>query len=145
MVIHRQTYAIRSPLATHFRKATCEEVDCSAWRNGWTLLIDGLSADLYYTATHSGRKYREVLITASEVMAPLYPTAGRYLVFEAHQPCFASNSHRVTLERPAFYFVGRHPKQQPLQIARARQLNDVDFVDHMQEHLDHIREEIERG
>lgn len=34
------TYSIVRPTATHQRVATCAEVECPHWRNGWTTAID---------------------------------------------------------------------------------------------------------
>lgn len=144
MYRQHQTYAIRSPQGTHYRPATCEEVNCSAWRDGWWLRGDLLPDVLKATVVNSGKRYERLVITSAEVNE-VYPEAGEYWVFEAGQACFRSGQHTVRLERPAFYFVGKHPVQQQLQIARATPMAEVDFVDHMGTHLDQLRTRIERG
>lgn len=94
-----KTYQIAAPIDTHTRKATCEEIGCTAYRDGWTYAKSGLIAeDLYELVTHAGKRYREVKLDDS---------AEIYLVFEPDQPCFQAASHRISLERPQFFFAGR--------------------------------------
>jgi len=56
-----QSYTMSLPLSTHWRPATCEEVDCPDFINGFVLTVD-TSTDLgqkqYYYVTHDkSRKY----------------------------------------------------------------------------------------
>jgi hypothetical protein len=39
------TYQVSAPVATHYRPATCEEVDCDAYRYGWVTVLDESTAD----------------------------------------------------------------------------------------------------
>lgn len=88
-----QTHAILSPIRTHFRPATCVEVECRHYEHGWTLRTAGLAADMVAAARHSGRHYTE---TADEHGAPV-------LHFAAGQPCFRASEHRVRLDREPVY------------------------------------------
>lgn len=92
-----KTYAISSPLSTHYRDGTCEEAGCLAQRHGWQTNVDE-ATDLgekqaHYIRKLSGRRFRErrteIGLTAFE--------------FEAGQRCFAA--HKVPLDRPEFYIV----------------------------------------
>lgn len=127
------TYSIRQPLNTHFRIATCEEVDCWAWRNGWRIRVEGtLPADLH-AAQHSGRAWRHVRVDATE----------SYLVYEAGQRCFTT--HRVNLDRPAFFLMGRgdyrsfNPRQAKLYT------DEDEWVETFSCHLDELHERLNKG
>lgn len=128
-----QTYAIRSPLQTHTRRATCAEVDCPANANGWQYRVQSLTPSDLYAAEHAGKRFRRVHIAEGE----------DYLVFEAGQPCFAK--HRVSLDRPEFYFVGRGDRRSFTPTLAREHTRPIDWVDDMQNHFDKLRTEIEKG
>lgn len=133
-----KTYAVRSPLATHHRRATCAEVNCADYINGWYLALDGLPQDLLYIATHSGRKYVQ-----GEVLLPTGPA--KALIFEAGQECFRSSTHTVSLQRPEFFFAGRGDHRSFSHL-KAQQFDKPEhFVEDFATHLDRIKREIERG
>ena len=90
-----RTFQISAPIATHFRPATCAEVDCPNWLNGWRVQAETLTPDLLHAAKTSGRRYRE------ESLAP----GATWLVFESGQPCFRSGQHRTPIGRPELYIV----------------------------------------
>jgi hypothetical protein len=94
-----KTFQIASPVATHFRQATCAEAECTAYKEGWTYKkADLVAQNLLYLVTHAGKKYREqTLDEGGEI----------YLVFESGQVCFQARAHRVSLQRPEFYLAGR--------------------------------------
>lgn len=92
-----KTYAIASPISTHYRDGTCEEVGCLAQRHGWQTSVDE-STDLgqkqaHYIRKLSGRSFTE---TRNELGLTVFS-------FVAGQECF--NTHKVSLERPEFYAV----------------------------------------
>lgn len=90
-----QTYGIVSPLETHFRPASCAEVDCEPYRHGWRIRLEGLTPQDVHAATHSGRRWRRVEVGPAET----------YLEYEAGQACFRAATHRKSLERPELYVV----------------------------------------
>lgn len=130
-----KTFRIASPLATHFRPATCEEFNCKAFNEGWTYSKADLEREnLLYVVTHAGKRYREMALAD-----------GIYLVFEPGQKCFQERTHRVPLNRPEFYFAGRgdfrsfsHRKAQVF-------TRPEDWVDSFSHQLDWINSEIEKG
>lgn len=136
-----KTFRVASPLATHFRPATCEEYKCEAFHNGWTYRKADLEREnLLYVVTHAGKRYREM-----EEPTGIGIETATYLVFEPGQKCFQERMHRVPLDRPEFYFAGRgdyrsfsHRKAQAF-------TRPVDWVDSFANHLDMIKTEIERG
>jgi len=88
-----KTYQILSPLSTHWRLASCEEVDCEHYRSGWRVRVEGLPPEMVHTAKSSGRKYVEQHVADGET----------WLVFEAGQPCFKASQHRVPVGRPSLF------------------------------------------
>lgn len=92
-----QTFQVTSPLATHTRAATCEDVQCGAYARGWRMKLD-LGTDLgqrqaQYIKHQSGRSFK-VLSQVDGLVE---------LEFAANQPCF--QDHRVSNDRPEIYRV----------------------------------------
>jgi hypothetical protein len=133
-----KTYAIRSPLGTHSRRATCAEVNCEAFQNGWTIPKANLSDRDIHLIRQSGRQYQEVYGNDYGV------GEGRFFVFAPGQPCFRFQSHRVSLDRDPFFFVGRGYLGLNTHTARQHRKAD-DWRDDMAQHLDGIRTIRERG
>lgn len=127
-----KTHAIRAPLATHFRIASCAEIECTAYREGWNYHKQTMSDIQLYTVTHSGRRWREMNI------APGFT----YIIFEPGQRCF--ETHRVSVGRPEFFFIGRGDSR-VFQTNKATQYKPNDFVDEWANHLDKIAKRIMRG
>lgn len=136
-------YRIVAPLATHWRAATCEEVECTYYLDGWQLRADSLSEADRHAVDTSGRHYKVLRIAEGET----------WLVFEAGQPCFRQwmpgqqfieGHHRVPNNRPEAYlrsagdwrlYLGSHCR-----FDRGDQWRD-DFA----EHQDKLATQKERG
>lgn len=137
-----KTYTLSAPIKSHFRRATCAEADCIAYREGWTIPLAGIDPKLEYIARHSGKRFREAELAG-----------GKYLVFEPGQDCFRMHDHFVSLEREPFYLVGRgdwRAKNSEFAARRwereARQhANGEDWVDDFANHQDRINTVVERG
>jgi hypothetical protein len=133
-----KTYGMSMPLKTHWRAATCEEVDCEAWRNGWVTTVD-LSTDLgkkqYDLITHD----RERRYTMQRVSLTLVK-----FVYGPGFPCFARSQHRTPLPRPARYIVAHGDWRGYLERPRVHQRAE-DWVEDFALHHDQIRTAIERG
>src|SRR5262245_61194764 len=129
-----QTYSIRAPLATHWRDATCAEVDCPQHLHGWLTAVDETTelgqAQAGYIRARAGRRYIERRT----------PTHTEFL-FEAGQRCFAP--HKVPLEREPLFIV-RLGDWRGYGPARVHARAD-DWIEDMQESLDKIRDARERG
>lgn len=131
-----KTYALRLPKETHYRKATCQEVECEANLNGWMTTLD-LSTDLgerqaKYIRLHSGRTF-----TVTENL-PLIR-----LTFPPGQQCFAD--HQVPLEREPFFIV-RDGDWRGNPTGRRRQHTSAqDWIDDFGEHQQKIADAIEQG
>jgi len=133
-----KTYTISAPKNTHFRPATCEEVDCKHHREGWVSAIDESTdlgkAQAYFIRNKSGRHFKE-----NRDQAP----GLTMFVFEAGQRCFAQ--HDMRLDRPELFIVrdGDHrgnPTGRSKQHARPD-----DWVEDFAEHQQTLADQIEKG
>lgn len=131
-----KTYAIASPIETHYRDATCREVDCGNYKHGWKTVLDVSKADHARTANwirlQSGRHY-----TFTQVGTIVT------FVFQKEQRCFTP--HKVKLEREEFFLVtGGDWRGNPLNIP-VRQHKPDNWVDDFANHQDKIATRIQRG
>lgn len=131
-----KSYELRSPLATHWRDATCAEVDCPAHAHGWVTTVD-VATELgrqqaNYIRLHSGRHF-----TAEETGTLVAFT------FPAGQTCFAQ--HKVPLGRPEFYrVVGGDWRGNPRGEVR-NHANAADWQDDFANHQDKLATEAQKG
>lgn len=129
-----QTYEIKAPAATHWSKATCQQVDCPDFLNGWRVRVEGLDPELLHAAEHSSRRYRRLDVGPGET----------WLVFEAGQPCFRAAAHRRRTGRPELYVVRGGDWRQHTGMIR-QHVNADDFVDDWANHQRRIADTIEKG
>lgn len=135
-VTEYKTYAVATPQETHFRKASCREVECLAHQNGWRTCVD-TSTDLgarqaNYIRLHSGRAYTVI------ESAPLVT-----FVFPAGQECF--NTHRVRLDKPELYVARDGDWRGNPTGRRLVHKNGDDWLDDFANHQDAISTLIQRG
>lgn len=88
-----KSYRMVRPKDTHFKEATCNDVDCPHYNFGWFTTVPIGSPQEHYIRNQSGRQF-----TASSEDG-LNVT----FVFPAGQKCF--QQHRVPLERPAISLI----------------------------------------
>lgn len=134
-----QSYEIRSPAATHWRAASCAEIDCPHHLSGWQTTVDERTElgakQAYYIRKLSGLGFLEVRredgLTRFE--------------FEAGQRCFSSgdDTHRVQV-RPENYLVRGGDWRGNLGLIR-RHSGARDWVDDFGEHQQNIADRIEKG
>jgi hypothetical protein len=138
-----KTYHIARPAPTHFRKADCREVECAAWRNGWTTVIDvaraaraGLPSggdQANYIRLHSGRHYT-------------HTQTGTLVTFRfpPGQQCFTA--HQVPVGRePVFAVTGGDWRGNPRGTAPVRFRSPRQFVDDFAEHQSRLADRMKRG
>lgn len=126
-----QTYRVDIPLDTHWRKATCAEVDCPHYLDGWVTRVPTDSADERLVRA-SGRK-------------PLHVHRdGGFTVFTfaAGTACFRAATHRMQLDRPALFRLTDGDWRWQ---GNARSFNAADWVDHFANHQDKIATAVNRG
>lgn len=133
----RTTYQLLAPLETHWRPATCAEVDCPAYLYGWLTVVDPASdlgqRQAHYIRTQSGRKFTEE------------PTPGGIeFRFEPGQICF--RQHQAPLEREPLYVVrGGDHRGDPLGIGAREHTRPEYWVEDFAEHQQALADAHERG
>ena len=133
---HYKTYQVAAPLATHYRKATCKEVQCDAWAKGFVSKID-VSTPLgqrqaKYIEGKSGRRF----LSTQDGTVITYR-------FPFGQECF--RPHHVPLEREPFFVVkGGDFRGNPRGIPAVRR-SMSDWVDDFANHQNGVAEVRERG
>lgn len=135
-----KTYGMSLPLPTHWRNATCDEVDCEAYRGGWVTTVD-LSTDLGQKQADYIRHDRSR--QASEQRTGLSEAK---FVYGPGQRCFAADDHRVPLDRaPRFVVAGGdwrgNPRGTPVQVHR----NASEWCEDFAEHQDRLATAIRKG
>lgn len=127
-----KTWQVAAPRATHFRRATCEEVGCLNHHHGWKTVVDE-TTDLgqrqaHYIRRESRRRYVEERTPA-----------GTVFTFEAGQVCFNAGQHVVSLERPFLYVVRDGDwRGNPRGTPARRHANPHDWADECAEHMDRL-------
>ncbi len=130
-----KTYQIVSPLQTHWRKATCAEIDCPHYINGWRVRVEGLPPEMLHAARTAGRKYTELNVSENE----------NWLVFESGQPCFRAAEHRKLLDKQEI-FVVRDGDHRGNPTGRVRKhVRGSDWQEDFAEHQEKIAKRIEQG
>lgn len=108
-----KTFKILQPLATHYREARCEEVECRNNRDGWVTLLDEANpahAGLFASLQASGRQYERMRSEeAAERTGMTFPPGLTAFVFRPGQQCF--ERHNVGLGRDPMFIhdAGRGP------------------------------------
>lgn len=133
-----QTFSINAPLSTHWRPATCEEVDCEAYLNGWKSVIDD--------STAQGVLQRDFIRAKSERRFTESRNEAGLLVFDfpAEQPCFARANHRVRLDRQERFLIQGGDFRQRIGRATEERRPEI-WVERFAENQNRIIEVQERG
>ena len=133
-----KTYQILQPRKTHFRPATCQEVDCPNFEYGWQTTVD-VGTELgrkqaNYIRLHSGRSFTYDHRKGGTLVT---------FVFASGQKCFAE--HRVSLYREPIYRIkGGDWRGNPRKVP-AIPLRGSAWVDDFGENQIKVKERIERG
>lgn len=126
------TFSISQPSDRGVREA-CEDAGCLAWRRGWEMQIDERTTlgagQASYIRWQSGRTFKESR-TAAGLSVFRFPPGQR---------CF--QEHRTF---PQFFRVRRGDWRENLGLVREHTRAD-DWVEHMQENLDSVRDDQARG
>jgi hypothetical protein len=145
-----KTYRVASPVGTHWREATCAEVDCERWRDGWDTIVDeGTGLGMQQAAY-----IRAECVSVLAVVQPGDPRRrysesrgedGRTVFsFPPGQQCFAGEPHRVRLARPELYLVRGGDWRANTGLIR-RHTGPADWVEDFAENQDRITTVINRG
>jgi hypothetical protein len=136
-----RTYQIVTPLATHFRPASCEEVDCPDYLQGWVTKLDESTPEGQGHAAFIRRELRG-RYSFTEDREPAGLTA---FTFPPGQACFRQRQHRTRIDRPE-HFLRRDGdwRGNPTGAVR-RHTSAADWQEDFAEHQDRIATAIERG
>jgi hypothetical protein len=135
-----KTYELRQPLATHFRVATCAEVDCPQWAHGWQTGFDLTDAEQVglanWVRNRSGLIFTFVQLETRVVFS-----------FPQGQQCLRSRvrPHRLPLDRDPIALVrGGDWRGNPRREGRKHVRLD-DWVDDFASHQDRLATRLEQG
>lgn len=132
-----RTYQMTQPLDTHYRVATCQEVDCSSYANGWKMGFD-LHDDDRAAAARWIRDKSGYAFTYE-----LTPDERRVIfTFAAGQQCF--QTHRVFLERDPFMMIRGGSLGRWTGVKQAF-TNPMSFLDSWATDLDKLNDRREQG
>lgn len=130
-----KTYQITAPLATHWRPASCAEVECDQYMNGWRVRVEGLPAEMVHTARTCGRKFSELEVSENE----------HWLVFESGQSCFRTKQHRVPVGKPELFVVRDGDFRGNPTGNRRTHSRPEHWVEDFQEHQARIADAVQKG
>jgi hypothetical protein len=124
-----KSFSLRRPLTSHWREATCEEVDCPDWRFGWFTTVD-TSDDL------GQRRYH--FITHDKTRRPSVQHVGGSLWRFSFGPgftCYRAHEHRVQIDRPPLLLVAEgdyrgNPRGIPAHVHQTAEDWADDFANH---------------
>lgn len=148
----RKTYQIKAPLATHWRKAGCAEVDCQHYLEGWLTVVDETTElgqkQAHYIRTESGRKFvesRGYEFPDDELGERRIAETLTCFRFEPGQRCFGSGSHKLPLGKPELYLLrgGDHrgnPRQELTRFSGPQA-----WLDDFGEHQERIADAVQKG
>lgn len=134
-VTSMQTYAIRTPTRTHHRPATCAEIGCPEYLQGWvTVLPTGSDNVLFLRKGAAGRidgYVRRFTVTHDGGMSTFR--------FEAGQRCWQTTKHTVRVDRPEIYIARGGDWRGSTGLIRRYDRSDQ-WVDDFASHQDRVKQ-----
>ena len=91
----RKTFSILMPTKSHWRKASCAEVDCPRYLRGWKSQVEVMTERQIHLIKAAKYRYRELSVKPGET----------WWLFEAGQTCFQAADHRIRLGKPELFVV----------------------------------------
>lgn len=128
-----KTYALAAPPATHWRPATCAEVECPAYLNGWETRVPAGSELAEQARALKGQYHFAETRDGDDAV----------FTFPPGQPCFRATTHQVPLEREPVYLV-RDGDWRAYGPARVH-VRPGDWVEDFGTHQQHLADRLERG
>ncbi len=96
-----RTFSASQPVATHWRRASCEEVQCPKLAGGWEITVPPDSQELATLAAACRGELDGVKRGYGQHFTQ--PDGMLTYVFPPGQPCLGALAHRVPLDRPAVF------------------------------------------
>lgn len=139
-----KTFQVVAPLRTHWRAATCEEVECDAYRNGFRLYVDEATelgqAQADYVRHKAGRKFAEHRDPGSSRTVFTFPPGTLPFASAEH------TSHKVRIEREELFVTrpgdwrGNPTGERPYQHTKAEF-----WTEEFAEHQGKLADRVNRG
>lgn len=131
-----KTYSISAPKTTHTRPATCAEVDCADYANGWRVSAQAIGERELAMFRKGGWTWTVLDISEAE----------RWYIFPPGQRCFRFATHRASLEREPFYLVkGGDWRGDPRGIGTKQHVRAEDWVDDCANHQIKLADRLAQG
>jgi hypothetical protein len=133
---HYKTFTMRKPFSTHWRQASCEEVGCVNYLNGWQTIVPAGSdhADLIRSLRY---RYHYTERAADGGLVEF--------TFPAGQQCFSASAHRQPVQRePLFLITGGDYRGNPAGVP-ATELRVEQWIDDFATHQDKIADAVRKG
>tara|TARA_R100000808_G_C2124537_1_gene135030 strand:+ start:229 stop:621 length:393 start_codon:yes stop_codon:yes gene_type:complete len=118
------TYRAIKPIATHFRQATCQEVNCLNYTRGWKTILPVNHEGINWIR-QSNYRYNEVTDLDNNMVE---------FIFEAGQNCFKQSKHVISLDKPAIFAI------QDANGLKKQEANE--WIDKFDNHLTKLKGEI---
>lgn len=137
-----KTFQIVAPISTHFRPATCEEVECDAYVNGFRLYVDEATelgqAQAEFVRRKSGRRFTEDRQADGRTVFT-FPPGTKPFASDEHA------SHKIRLEREELFVTrGGDWRGNPTG-ERYRHTRSEFWTEEFAEHQDNLAHRIQRG
>jgi hypothetical protein len=140
------TYAMKMPIQTHFRSATCEEAHCTNRLNGFKVHVERIisiygpeqGSGIVHLMKTSGKKFLELRVAEGQT----------WLEFEAGQDCFDGDQgrHVISLERPPTLYVHDGDYRGNPRGTQARVHTSLEsWTDDLRSHTDTLHTAIQKG
>lgn len=130
-----KTYMVAAPLSSHFAPATCAEVGCPNWLNGWRTVVPAVSDHADLVRSLRGRYH----FTETPRDGGLTE-----FVFPPGQPCFEASSHRRRLEREPRLLI-RDGDWRGNPTGHRVEVSSQSWVDDFGEHQDRLADAYKEG
>lgn len=138
---HYKTYQWTAPLETHWRRGTCEEIECTDFIHGFVVTVD-VSNDL-------GARQYQYLTKIDKDRSPSIQKVEQFMfkfLYKPGTPCMNRGKHRVPIGRDPLFLVRGgdwrgNPRQTPTIIHR----NAEEWVEDFAGHQQGLAEMIKRG
>lgn len=133
------TYSVLQPVSeATTRPATCAEVGCRPYHEGWQINALVLTEQHYADLKAGGWAWTVIDVSATE----------QYLLFSPGQRCLAHSTHRIhAADRPSIYVVrdGKPGRYRGTRRLHGGRRAAADWKDDMQNHLSTVADDRRKG
>lgn len=124
------------PTETHWRKATCKEVGCPRYLNGWKAQVEVMTPQQKRVIKEGRWRCRELRVAPGET----------WWLFEAGQTCFQAADHRIQLGKPELFVVRDGDwRGNPRRTPTVRHKRPESWVDQFADHQDKLAKAQRQG